>query len=309
MVSDRKGAVNNLGILGNYADILAYNNFYPGGMLQPGRNFNSNSYRFGFGGYEKDDEIKGVGNHLSFGDYGYDPRLIRRWRIDPLWKKYPDISNYSFAANNPIIIIDEEGEEIRIVGSAEFQTKTVAALQKLTNDKIELRNNIIFIIKSGVENPDKYLKEGTSLVRELQKRGVGALVFTIKTGERNQFLPTLEGGEISFVPGGALGGVDIKGERTKESGLGHELLHGRLRGRKGLIQYRKEQDEESQVYDPDLFFIKGKFAKLSKTELPTRKEENILRNEQGATPRAITIEDLPNVLPEVEVRPQEKEEE
>jgi len=31
------------------------------------------TYRYGFNGYEKDDEVKGSGNHYSFSDFGYDP--------------------------------------------------------------------------------------------------------------------------------------------------------------------------------------------------------------------------------------------
>jgi len=59
-------------------------NYYPFGMIKPGMYYKSDSYRFGFGGHEKDDEVKGSGNHLSFGDMGYDPRIGRRWRPDPL---------------------------------------------------------------------------------------------------------------------------------------------------------------------------------------------------------------------------------
>jgi len=30
-------------------------------------------HTYGFNGYEKDDEVKGSGNHYSFSDFGYDP--------------------------------------------------------------------------------------------------------------------------------------------------------------------------------------------------------------------------------------------
>ena len=66
-------------------------------------------YRFGFNGHEKDDEIKGSGNHISFGDYGYDTRLGRRWRVDPLAAKGPQYSPYSAFFNNPIIFTDPDG--------------------------------------------------------------------------------------------------------------------------------------------------------------------------------------------------------
>jgi RHS repeat-associated protein len=50
----------------------------------PGRTFNSSEYRYGFGGHEKDDEIKGEGNSLDFGARIYDPRLGRWLSVDPI---------------------------------------------------------------------------------------------------------------------------------------------------------------------------------------------------------------------------------
>ncbi len=69
-------------------------------------------YRYGFNSYEKDDDVKGEANHISFGDYGYDPRIGRRWRPDPLKSKYPQISPYSSFSSNPIIYLDSEGKDI-----------------------------------------------------------------------------------------------------------------------------------------------------------------------------------------------------
>ena len=65
-------------------------------------------YRYGFNGHENDDEIKGTGNHLSFGDYGYDPRLGRRWNLDPV--EQVGISPYATFNNNPIYFIDIDGQ-------------------------------------------------------------------------------------------------------------------------------------------------------------------------------------------------------
>ena len=73
----------------------------------PGRNYNAGDYRYGFGSHEKDDEIKGVGNLLSFNDFGYDPRLGRRWRTDPAFKEYPAISPYAGFGNNPIVLLTQ----------------------------------------------------------------------------------------------------------------------------------------------------------------------------------------------------------
>lgn len=73
--------------------------------------FSRRRYVFGFNGMEKDDEVKGAGNHLSFGDYGLDVRTGRRWNIDPLSIKFPYESNYSYVSNNPVIYRDADGQK------------------------------------------------------------------------------------------------------------------------------------------------------------------------------------------------------
>jgi len=44
----------------------------------------------GFGGHEKDDEVKGSGNHYDFGNYGLDVRIGRRFQQDPLISQFPN---------------------------------------------------------------------------------------------------------------------------------------------------------------------------------------------------------------------------
>jgi hypothetical protein len=46
--------------------VLSAQDYYPFGMLMPGRSFSSEDYRFWFNGMEKDDEVKGIGNSLDF---------------------------------------------------------------------------------------------------------------------------------------------------------------------------------------------------------------------------------------------------
>ncbi|MEA3495127.1 MAG: RHS repeat-associated core domain-containing protein, partial [Bacteroidota bacterium] len=69
------------------------------------------SYRFGFQGQEKDDEVKGNGNHYDYGMRMYDPRIGRPLSIDPLTAQYPELSPYQFFSNNPIWFIDLDGLE------------------------------------------------------------------------------------------------------------------------------------------------------------------------------------------------------
>ena len=76
-----------------------------------GRAYNPALYRFGFNSKEKDDEVKGTGNQIDFGARVYDSRLGSFLSIDPLYKKFPNESNYSFGGNNPILFIDKDGNK------------------------------------------------------------------------------------------------------------------------------------------------------------------------------------------------------
>jgi len=68
-------------------DIVAANDYYPFGMIMPGRSYSSDEYRYGFQGQEKDEEVKGSGNHMTTQWRQYDPRIGRWFTIDCIfWK-------------------------------------------------------------------------------------------------------------------------------------------------------------------------------------------------------------------------------
>ena len=102
-------------LLYNYKYIKSASHYYPFGMEMPGRSYSSNSYRFGFNGKEKDDNITGVtGSHLDFGARIYDSRIGRWLTVDPMRAIFPEMTPYNFGANNPILFIDNDGEIFRI---------------------------------------------------------------------------------------------------------------------------------------------------------------------------------------------------
>lgn len=80
-------------------------------MTVPNRYGSSDSYRYGFQGQEKDDEIKGEGNSLNYKFRMHDPRVGRFFAVDPLSKQYPWNSTYAFSENNVIASIELEGLE------------------------------------------------------------------------------------------------------------------------------------------------------------------------------------------------------
>ena len=106
-VGDRKLLTGTPGVF--QADLKSYNHYYPFGWLQPGRQFNSTDYRYGFNGMEMDNEISGAGSHLGFGDHGYSPRLGRRWNLDKFSYLAPHLSPYRAFNLSPISIYDIDG--------------------------------------------------------------------------------------------------------------------------------------------------------------------------------------------------------
>ena len=76
-----------------------------------GRKFSSNSYKYGFNGQLKDDEIYGSGNLNSAEFWEYDTRLGRRWNMDPIVKPWE--SPYACFSDNPIYYNDVHGDDAK----------------------------------------------------------------------------------------------------------------------------------------------------------------------------------------------------
>lgn len=122
------------------ADIKSYNDYYPYGMLQPGRHANTSNYRYGFQGQEMDNELKGEGNSLNYTFRMHDPRVGKFLSLDPLSMKYPHNSPYAFAENRVIDGIELEG------------------LEFLDKDEVTVRFGFegIYIDFDNVSNPTYY---------------------------------------------------------------------------------------------------------------------------------------------------------
>lgn len=83
--------------------------YEPFGSLLPGRNYSSDSYRFGFNGQEKVDEVNGsTGTHNTAQFWEYDTRIGVRWNRDPI--TMPWHSPYAVLNGNPIAFVDPQGD-------------------------------------------------------------------------------------------------------------------------------------------------------------------------------------------------------
>jgi RHS repeat-associated protein len=134
-ISDKKIGVDNNsdGTVDYYeADVISANDYYPGGMAMPGRTLSlAKGYRYGFNGYENDNEVKGEGNSVDFGSRVYDPRIVRWLSLDPLQKKYPGESHYAFVSGNPILYKDADGRDKIITITIIGKDGTMTQLQKI----------------------------------------------------------------------------------------------------------------------------------------------------------------------------------
>jgi len=115
------------------------------GMLTVGRNWSGGSeFRYGFNGKENEDEIAGNNNDLDFGARIYDSRLGKWFSPDKFQATYPSNSTYSYCLNNPIYLVDKNGDNIFIFDS---QNKLVAVIEVYKETDIAIKFDYLQVPK------------------------------------------------------------------------------------------------------------------------------------------------------------------
>ena len=111
-VKDHLGSVR--ATVNRDGNVLVYDDYYPFGLVMPGRSSNSanpnDNYKFT--GHEFDDEA-GL-NLIHAGARMMDPVLGIWTSIDPLASKFPGLSPYNYAVNNPLMFSDPNGKDVTV---------------------------------------------------------------------------------------------------------------------------------------------------------------------------------------------------
>jgi RHS repeat-associated protein len=119
--------------------------YSPFGVTLDGRTIESDFYRRGFNGMEKDDELKGSGNSYDFGARMYDSRVGRFLSLDAFASKFASMSPFSFAANIPIMGKDINGDSLYImivIGSEpSFDVAAITRMKNIEKNKNFNRNS------------------------------------------------------------------------------------------------------------------------------------------------------------------------
>jgi len=110
-VSDKKIGVDvspSDGIIDYYtADVITANDYSSFGATLAGREFNFDKSTHGYNGQVRDKAIQKDHHTALF--WEYDPRIGRRWNIDPVPKSM--VSPYVCLGNNPIMFVDPLGND------------------------------------------------------------------------------------------------------------------------------------------------------------------------------------------------------
>ena len=104
------------------ANPLQYKDYYPFGMEMADHSSSTTATKYLYNGKELQDD-----GGLDMYDYGarfYDPTIGRFSTMDPLADKFPSMTSYQYASNNPVVCIDLDGMEGYKTTTKEVQTGT-----------------------------------------------------------------------------------------------------------------------------------------------------------------------------------------
>jgi len=139
---------------------------------------------------------KDVETGLSyFGSRYYSSDLSVWLSVDPMSDKYPSLSPYTYCADNPVKLVDPNGEDVWIVGE--------------DGQRYQYKNDGLLYCSNGevYQGSDAFARSAQSSLKELQGQSTTANKFLGEFVENTSndivIKPKQKGGEVCYEPGGS----------------------------------------------------------------------------------------------------------
>lgn len=219
--------------------------YYPFGLEMPllSKNYatSADENRYRYNGKEKL-KLKDDDNDIFWLDYGrrmYDPALGRFHTQDRFAEKYFDYTPYQYAANNPILNIDVNGDSIAgntaAVDNLENQAKRGVAYEQKRQSNMQARADKRAANGKSTNGIERRMarsefREGQyqSTVNEIGEMRASNNIYNINTS----YVPGAGGpdGYVEYAGTNANGSytinVNVSQSYLQAGGLAHELVHG-----------------------------------------------------------------------------------
>jgi RHS repeat-associated protein len=157
----------------------------------------SYSARYTFSGKERDTES----GYSYFGARYYNSAYSIWMSVDPMSDKYPSISPYVYCGNNPVKLVDPDGEDVWIIGE-ESQAFFLQVKQGAKAYGISVKMDRSGHLSAKYRGKSAISEDGMKLMNAINDPTVKVNVSAIKH---------VAGTETDFMFGGAFGGNEITG--------------------------------------------------------------------------------------------------
>ena len=162
------------------ADVVTANDYYPGGMLMPGRKYQASAiskYRYSINGQEKSDELN---ENLTTALYWeYDSRIGRRWNVDP--RPNTAESPYLCFSGNPIFNSDRLGDTLRGVNEVNAK-RAKESIQEIASRSTKNCEKIMQYFKVGSDKVTYEKIDKSSINNTIKELGLSESQSTLING-------------------------------------------------------------------------------------------------------------------------------
>lgn len=241
-ITDHLGSVRV--VLDGSANIVEQNDYFPFGLrTDSGRSYASaQANRLKFNGKEQQTALFGIGL-IDYGARLYDPTTARWTTQDPLAEKYTSFSPYSYCANDPVNLVDPNGED-----NYRFDEDTgTFYLMEETDDQYDQVLKYAYDKKTGEYNKMTRKGKPKAIIENVEK---GILKDGINFKTENN---TIEFGEDVDLP--SQNGVEsfilsLANYLYKEIGGVYSTSEDRSRSFATFTAYEKNNDESARIKLP-----------------------------------------------------------